>query len=77
MVAPLRASGWGWTGFLISDLGTGIQSQDAAEISALGTEKWTISCRYPSTRRSQSSVIASTAYGELGRALWKEGMPAL
>ena len=42
-VALLRASSWGWTGFLISDLGTGIQSQDAAEISALGTDKWTIS----------------------------------
>ena len=44
----LRASGWGWTGFLISDVGTGIQSRDEAEISALGSEKyekWTISCR--------------------------------
>ena len=71
-VAPLRAAGWGWTGFPVSDLGTGNQSRDAAAISALATEKWAISCRYQSTRRSQSSVIASTPYGELGRALWKK-----
>ena len=32
---------------------------------------------YQSTRRSQSSLITATPYGELGRALRKEGIPAL